>query len=577
MASLTWLPDETIFSFCSRWHAVSGHSVAHQTTKDIFQHHRRGSAHDLPTRLNFFASRFKGTLGDAESTALEHTILPFFLPFLNTARQRKAIQIMCGDHDAHLKYQLGLLNNKQGAAHPLKACASCIIKDMDTFGAAYWHLSHQLPGSGICLQHQSPLLIAKEKVSGVKRFQWLLPKEAHYVEPEIPQGGSFDCLLKFEQALQDYFKIAKRMRSIEPSKVADVNIRQLGNLGFLRGDSGTSVDWKAASEEFLKSLFPLRKSPYISFIPTTSRTSQLLLRRVLVPKVSVTHPLNFLLFIVWAFDCWSAFEDRYSENPKPRAGPEPHPVKRDQFASIRQSALKLLSTGKSARSTALRVGVDTQTVICWGRAAGIDIEQRSKTSKIADIALAKRLLGTGEEKKIIESKTDLSRATINRLLRSDTDLAHRWTSKRSEMLVAKRRGLWLKISQSNPTLSTQQIRLIEPSIYAWLYRNDRDWLLTRNASTNTGSSGNNSSVNWDQRDLDFAKAVEDAALRLSNTYPGQKITRSLLVRSVPELERKIKHLSRMPKTTQALAAALNPRRQRKNNNAQFSLPTPEAD
>lgn len=561
---LEWLPDETVFSFCSRWHAISGHTVAHQTTRTLFQHHQQGSAHDLPPRLNYFSSRFDGNLGTSKEIALEHTILPFFFPFLPEVRREKALHTMSGEDHSHLKYHLGLLTSNQGASHPLKACADCLYHDLDNVGTTYWHLSHQLPGSSVCLIHQKPLLLAKDKTYGLRRFQWVLPSEALLSSPDKYPDETIQHWLRFEGFIQNFFKSGASGQYFAPHQVTEAGRRQLIEKGFCGKGRKTSLDWKRASYEFLNWVSPLQGSPYIEFIPDTERKALLLLQRTLLSVRSNTHPLNRLFFIAWAFGDWSVFEAKYAEAATSEARPEPELEREDPYALKRSHALKLLAKGKSARSVSTRIGVDTQTVICWGRAAGYDIQKKPQQGKAADIALAKLLLSEGSEKPDIETETGLSRATINRILRCDTKLSQRWNQQRDQRLLEKHRRQWNDHSHRNPTFSTKQLRFINPSVYAWLYRNDRDWLLAQNATTNTGISGNNSAISWDERDLDFAKQVRVAALQFYQTHPGQKLSRNLLLRSVPDLGKKLKHLSRLPKTKDALVKALNPREALKN-------------
>ena len=74
-----WLPDETLFSVCSRIHTLSGRQRPDPTCLSLFGHPRQGSAHDIPIRVDEFTERTNGVFGDSQSVILERTILPFFL------------------------------------------------------------------------------------------------------------------------------------------------------------------------------------------------------------------------------------------------------------------------------------------------------------------------------------------------------------------------------------------------------------------------------------------------------------------------------------------------------------------
>ena len=49
--AMEWLPDETVFSLCSRLHFLSGHHVPTKTNQLLFGTARAGSAHDVPAHV----------------------------------------------------------------------------------------------------------------------------------------------------------------------------------------------------------------------------------------------------------------------------------------------------------------------------------------------------------------------------------------------------------------------------------------------------------------------------------------------------------------------------------------------
>lgn len=74
-----WLPDETVFSWASRYHKLARHRLAAQTCLALFGDLRHGSQHDFPTRLDSLASQAAGELGTPERMALERTLLRYYL------------------------------------------------------------------------------------------------------------------------------------------------------------------------------------------------------------------------------------------------------------------------------------------------------------------------------------------------------------------------------------------------------------------------------------------------------------------------------------------------------------------
>jgi len=139
------LPDETLFSWCSRYHRLAANGLDRTTCLQLFGHVRIGSAHDFPGRIDALVARSKGSLGSAEQVIRDRTLLPFYWPFKPSDLARQSVAAMRGNGIAHLKYRLGLLTSGLGAAHPLKSCPECMQADLEGHGWAYM-VADALPG-----------------------------------------------------------------------------------------------------------------------------------------------------------------------------------------------------------------------------------------------------------------------------------------------------------------------------------------------------------------------------------------------------------------------------------------------
>lgn len=116
------LPGESLFSLCSRHHALWGHPTSRRTTVALLGGARAGTQHDLPSHLESLARRTDGHWGNAATLAADRTLLRFYAPFLEERVHDHAVASMRGPSVAHLKFRLGLLTSRFRANHPLKAC-----------------------------------------------------------------------------------------------------------------------------------------------------------------------------------------------------------------------------------------------------------------------------------------------------------------------------------------------------------------------------------------------------------------------------------------------------------------------
>lgn len=199
----SWLPDETLFSWASRYHRLSGNRLASHTCHELFGHGQQGTQHDFPTRLTHLVNVTEGVLGDARSIILQHTILPFFLHFVGQEKAESARLTLEGESLGGLKFQLGLVTSRFRANHPLKACPVCMLHDHGIHGTPYWHRDHQYPGVWICPSHGVPLRMSTTKSSGVGRFLWHLPHESQlspaFTQTHEPSSREIDALIAFSK------------------------------------------------------------------------------------------------------------------------------------------------------------------------------------------------------------------------------------------------------------------------------------------------------------------------------------------------------------------------------------------
>jgi hypothetical protein len=108
------------------------------------------------------------------------------------------------------------------------------------------------------------------------------------------------------------------------------------------------------------------------------------------------------------------------------------------------------------------------------------------------------------------------------------------------------------VSPGGPKLA----RRIDPGAYAWLFRNDREWLAQSNARHRQPPLGNRRQLDWAARDLALSVACQTAAKDLIEKKRQARITLTDLVKVVPELRTKLGKIHRLPLTLSVIQAAL---------------------
>ena len=132
-------------------------------------------------------------------------------------------------------------------------------------------------------------------------------------------------------------------------------------------------------------------------------------------------------------------------------------------------------------------------------------------------------LRNGNSKESICFKFGISICTVNRVLRSEPAVANSRTELHQKSTLIKYRAEWQATISAHPGTTAKSIRLIIPNTYAWLYRNDKKWLLTKTLDLPSGRRGNYSNIDWHERDCELADLVitltrrADQKLKLNKT------------------------------------------------------------
>lgn len=529
MKPTSFLPQEIVFSFCSRYHALSRNRLHAETTLDLFGHPRQGCAHDLPSRLNRLSVRFDGMLGSGEALARRHTLLPYYLPIRSEGMAEDAVLRLRGDGVGSLKFHLGLLTSRFRAHHPLKACIPCLARDKGEFGTSYWHLPDQLPGRWACLEHGTLLSVSRLKVDGIARFMWSLP-DKRILEDSVREGfpdAAWDRLRAVADAALHWWSLPPGWHF---DSVALIRTYLTGLLPRnLTSPDGRRLRLESAAQEFARYCQPLRSIPELSALPATVSDARAQIGRLFRRPRSGTHPIRHLVLISWLFDSWDKFVSTYCVHQHDDAALDEHEAVQD---------VEVPETPKNVP----RSEVSDQT--------------KQRRPKRLHVQIRRRIvdqLQAGGDPGAIATQFGFSRITIARIIREEPGLEEMWREMVQRQRIAEHRNRWVQHRDAQSTLGMKDLRILEPALFAWLYRNDRSWLREFGTPTRR-SEGNNSNVNWDKRDRELADRVKAVTLRLRSS--GVRVTRQDLLRALPELGPKLRKMDRLPLTMRALGDAL---------------------
>lgn len=501
--AVKWLPDETFYSICCRQHVYFGNVDSATTTKWLFGSGKK-YVHDFTYNLDALSDFMVNTWGSPTSIIYHHTIVPFFFPFQTQGNVLAVEKALRGEKLGSLKYRLGLLTGRFGAAHPLKACTACMVSDRLDFGVAYWHLSHQYPGVILCSKHCKFLRESTANRQWSGGFEWLLPTEENLLPP-LESATSVADEETFERLAAAIIDLAAFGSTglFNPNAVCAAYKSALADYGNKKsGITAAACSLAAYSTR-------LRAYPPFGCLPNEAEGAAALLGSLVRPARGRCHPLKHLTVITWLLGSLHEFICLHDQ----------------MLVNIFQSEENLRNDAQPNHV------IQNAFVQCSGRSLVVRRPKFIRSEIRAEILLR---LSSGNTKQSVCSDFHITVSAINKLLRSEPLVKEAWQMSICAKEKTKRRLIWEETVRNHTQESAKQIRQRIGSVYAWLYRNDRQWLNDKIRQLPTGRIGNHSTIDWEGRDYQLEADLAATARALTITH-GLPLTRQMIFSALPRL------------------------------------------
>lgn len=175
-------PDEILVSALAR-RSNTGELRIKPSIKRLFGFGHKKISVDLPSSIGMLTAIKVFALSN-EEIVQEHTMYPFFHPFLTNVQTKKVYSAMIDARGSAIHLTAGIMASVVRYNQDLKLCPGCVRCDYEEYGEPYWHLTHQLPGMLVCPKHFYKL-ISYCSVCGEGL--------AEYSRSTLPLGPSYCC------------------------------------------------------------------------------------------------------------------------------------------------------------------------------------------------------------------------------------------------------------------------------------------------------------------------------------------------------------------------------------------------
>jgi hypothetical protein len=149
-------PDEIFYSVCARYSDRMKYPSRRAVIRDLYGKRRVCPVVDLPTCFDALISNFPpGHKYSADKFIDDHTLCPFYGPFLQVEQFHRLREDMHRDNGKGLQYRIGNISSSVLLPNYFRFCPICVKEDEKCFGELYWHRIHQAPGVLICPIHRA--------------------------------------------------------------------------------------------------------------------------------------------------------------------------------------------------------------------------------------------------------------------------------------------------------------------------------------------------------------------------------------------------------------------------------------
>lgn len=465
---------ELLYSWCARFHRLSGNSRAKTTSKVLFGDSAEGFRHDLPVRLDHFGRVTRHHLGTVAEVIQHRTQYAFHAPFLDERARQLVMEAMLGRDRAAVSRLLGLSRSGPAAIAPLKACPACLEVGRSEAESGWWKTVHQWPTTYVCLEHHCQLKILRTERLEKTLGDWHLPSEPQadkWVTPtfERPQHERLKHIAQWTAEF-----LSRQDSSLDPVLLRYAYLLQAKARGLMAMDG--SLRFATLRDAFVEAHGGLEVLQSWQFLGAVNSVNGGFLGLLLRAYPGKRHPLKQIVLLAYLFDSPAEFYEGYECCRATAAADGMQGLER-QLTDIQNRLIEMVKDeGKSASASCRQLGIPTTQGLRVLRKKGVPHHRRPRVPAELKVAL-EELLRKGTSREEIVKRLGIRTSWIKDYLAALPELRAHWEKAHKVEQLARYREHFLKVLDDNPGVPIKRIRRISGNGFEWLYRNDREWLV----------------------------------------------------------------------------------------------------
>lgn len=518
---------EIFYSVVARYYNYYGIGGPKKWLNALFSSNTISATLDFPSGLKEFCRNLKiGALSE-EKIISEHSLFPLYSRFIGPLKKKKVLDSMSNKSgDIHTRVGINA-----GVFSPLqfpRFCRMCYDEDIESHGESYFRRAHQIPSVPICVKHNVFLEQLHIEVN-------LLNK--HYFIP----ASIVESYPQLESRLNDSRKVNEiSQRSIDLLKTESTHLfsnddyfynRKVRELGFLKGNKSIDIAslYKAFENHFSPRLLLTFKSQVDINDPSCW------LKSIVRKHRKSIDPIRHILFEDFILSC----------NNNAITTPELESKKRPCLNPVCKHYKK-----KVIRKYEVSIDKKSNKQIKYIECScGYGYTESYLAKKGVIYRRVKNYGNLWERKLHVCMSKGISIRKTARILDCDSKTIKLFLHKKclnSEETSSfiKKKKQWLTLIKQNPQSGVTKLRKLNPALYSFIYRRDKNWLTKQKYPINKPQV--KPRVDWGKRDSDLLLQIKEKINYLNISGFNRRITKTLLISLIGKQAIVEKHYSKLP-------------------------------
>lgn len=552
--------DELLYSAIARYHFYIGNIDYKDTLEEMFGKRSIIPNLEIGSNLDILCNN----LGDRYTSDYfinNHTIFPFYSPFLPKDRKLELIQEIKQENGEGLFTKLGIVAGSICKKDGIYYCPFCAKQDIEACGETYIRREHQLQGVYVCPHEGTELKKYSIDKTNASRIEFIRLDEKLLDLSSIKTIDSRHYEKLYKLSKDAYFLLQADLQNVSKKELLEKYRNLLFEKGLTTATKG--VKQRELYEEFIN--FYGIEFLEIMECSIDNDYEYNWLRVVTRDVKRTVHPIRHLLLINFLNDDIDSFFRGIKKEYYP-FGKKPWLCLNKASSHYGKAVVKNLKiTGESKT----KVPVGTFSCEC-----GFVYSRRGPDKAESDKYKIGRIKSFGhvwedklksylkEEKYGLLELGRLMSCDPKTILKHDSLFGINYFKKYVNVvkyegkpintdLAEQYKETILKTIEENPAATRTVIRDMCDKEYAYFYRNDKEWLYN-NLPLQTKRVVPNKTVDWDKRDDELVDVIKDKYKEMVNKGEAIRITKSSIGKLAGILSYLDKRLDKLPKTGQYL-------------------------